>query len=548
MDYRKHLKSLAFLIDNCKNMRNIKQIHSQIITSPYLSKSDHIFLISRLIFFCTLSSSGSLSYASRVFRVTDDPNLFIYNAMIRAYSSNPSNALEKPHSLALYKQMLLNYIVPDCITIPFLLKECVNRLDFIVGQSVHAHSVKFGVQDNVYVRNSMIGFYTGFGVLTCARKVFDEMPERDVVSWNSIIVGCLRCGEFDMAFDLFHKMNNRNTITWNSVITGMVQGGRPKEAVRLFDQMLFLKEEEKVYPDKITLASVISACASLGWLDHGKWVHSYILRNGIECDVVINTSMVDMYGKCGNVGMAKRVFMGSAKKDVLAWTSMISVYALHGYGQEVFDLFDKMVGCGLQPNTVTFGALLTACSHLGLIDTGRWYFNLMKNVYSIEPTVQHYACMVDILGRGGLFDEVERLIDCMPMDPDVYVWGALLGACQMHGNIELGEKVAKRLINLDPLNHAFYVTLCDIQAKAGKFDELEDTRARMDEIGLKKDTPGSSMIEVDGINYEFSVKGSCDVMMDEIKSLLYGLSKEMNVYHDTSEPINNVFVHAQLSS
>ncbi|KAI3817937.1 hypothetical protein L1987_11738 [Smallanthus sonchifolius] len=533
MESRSFFKSIARLLDDCNKMRDLKQIHSQIITSPHLSKSDNLFLISRLIFFCAFSNSGSLTYASRVFQATNNRNLFMYNAMIRAYSSQFSTRDENPRSLLLYKQMLLNYIAPDCITIPFILKECVSRRDFVVGRSIHAHSFKFGVHDDVYVGNSMISFYTGFRILACARKVFEEMSERDVVSWNLIITGYLRSGELDMARDLFVKMDKRNIITWNSVITGMVQGGRPKEAVGFFYEMLVLSEDGVVYPDKITLASVVSACASLGWLDYGKWVHGYILRNGIECDVVIKTAVVDMYGKCGNVIMAERVFKDIYKKDVLAWTSMMSVYALHGHGDKAFDLFDELVACGVRPNPVTFGALLTACAHLGLVDKGRWYFNMIRSGYMIEPTVQHYACMVDILGRAGLFDEAERLITNMPMDPDVFVWGALLGACQMHGNVELGEKVAKHLIHLEPLNHAFYVTLCDIHAKAGKFDDLENTRALMNERGLKKDVPGNSMIEVDGIVYEFSIKGSFEIMMDEIKSLLYQLSKEIKDDQDT---------------
>ncbi|KAJ0713971.1 putative tetratricopeptide-like helical domain superfamily [Helianthus annuus] len=536
MESHSFLKSITRLLSNCNNMKNLKQIHSQIITSPHLSQSDKLFLISRLIFFCALSDSGSLAYASRVFQTTHNPNLPIYNSMIRAYSSNFRHKDQNPQSLILYKQMLVNNIVPDGITIPFVLKECVNRLDFVVGRSVHAHSVKFGVQDDVYVGNSVIGLYVGCGVLECARKVFDEMSKRDVVSWNLIIGGCLRCGEVDVARELFVRMDERNVISWNSVIAGMVQVGRAKEAVEFFHEMVVVSEDDvvSVYPDKMTLASVVSACASLGWLKHGKWVHGYMLRNGIECDVVVKTALVDMYGKCGNVRLAERVFKDIRKKDVLAWTVMISVYALHGHGNEAFDLFDKMVACGVRPNSVTFGALLTACAHLGLVDRGRWYFNMMTtNVYTIEPTVQHYACMVDILGRAGLFDEAERLITNMPMDPDVFVWGALLGACQMHGNVELGEKVAKHLIRLEPLNHAFYVALCDIQAKAGKFDDLGNTRVLMNERGIKKDTPGNSLIEVDGNFYEFSIKGSADIMMEKIKSLLNQLSKEIKVDQDT---------------
>ncbi|KAI3731276.1 hypothetical protein L1987_62464 [Smallanthus sonchifolius] len=512
MESRSFFKLIVRLLDDCNKMRDLKLIHSQIITSPHLSQSHHLFLISRLIFFCAFSNSGSLTYASRVFQATNNPTLSMYNAMIRAYSSQFSNRDENPRSLLLYKQMLFNYIAPDCITIPpFILKECVSRRDFVVGRSIHSHSVKFGVHDDVYVRNSMISFYTGFRVLTCARKVFDEMSERDVVSWNLIIIGCLRSGELDMARGLFVKMNKRNIITWNSVITGMVQGGRPKEAVGFFYEMVVLSEDDVVYPDKITLASVVSACASLGWLDY----------------------VVDMYGKCGNVIMAERVFKDIYKKDVLAWTSTMSVYALHGHGDKAFDLFDKMVACGVRPNSVTFGALLTACAHLGLVDRGRCYFDMIRSGYMIEPTAQHYACMVDILGRAGLFDEAEGLIANMPMDPDVFVWGALLGACLMHGNVELGEKVAKHLIHLEPLNHAFYVTLCDIHAKAGKFDDLESTRVLMNERGLKKDVPGNSMIEVDCIVYEFSIKGSFEILMDEIKSLLYQLSKEIKVDQDT---------------
>ncbi|KAL4574858.1 hypothetical protein LXL04_021698 [Taraxacum kok-saghyz] len=526
IEARGFLKSIARLIDDCKNIKHLKQIHSQIITSPYFSKSDHLFLISRLIFFCTVTSPGSFNYAARVFQATENPNLFIYNAMIRSYS----NKNETPHSsLVLYKQMLLNSIVPDCITLPFLMKECTTRPDFISGQTIHAHSIKFGFADDVYVGNSMINFYSACGVLTCARKVFDEMSKRDTVSWNSIITGCLKHMELDSGVELFTKMDNKNIITWNTIITGLVHGNRPKPAIDFFNKMITSRNHNTIHPDKITLASVISACASLGWIHHGKCAHSYMLRNGIEYDIVIKTAMVDMYGKCGNIDLAIRVFENIPKKDVLAWTSMISIYALHGYGNEAFNLFDKMVSCGTRPNIVTFGALLTACVHLGLINKGRWYFKIMKNIYLIDPTVQHYACMVDILVRGGFFEEAERLITNMPMDPDVFVWGALLGGCQMHGNVTLGEKVAKYLISLEPLNHAFYVALCDMYGKAGKFDDLEDIRAVMDVRGLKKDVPGNSVIEVDGVVYEFSINGSCGVILEEIKSFLCQLSKEMKI-------------------
>lgn len=525
--------TIVRLLEECKNMKELKQIHTQIITSPLLSKTEHYILISRLLFFCAISDSGSLSYAADVFRSIKNPNLFVYNVMIRAYASkiNDCDGPNSYKSLVLYKQMLCNGIAADCITFPFLLKECVRRLDGDTGRCIHSQIVRFGLHSDVFVQNSMISLYSACGSLNNARRVFDEMLKRDIVTWNSLIIGCLRSGELDLALGLFRRMKKRNIITWNSIITGFVQGGRPKEALECFHEMQILSDD-MVNPDKITVASALSACASLGALDHGWWVHNYLVRSGLECDMVIGTALVDMYGKCGSVERAVEVFKEMPNKDILSWTAMISVFALHGYGAEAFDLFRRMVAIGVKPNSVTFVGLLSACAHSGLVEKGRCFFNMMRSVYLIEPQIQHYACMVDVLGRAGLFDEALGLIRDMPMEPDVFIWGALLGGCQMHGYTELGERVAKRLMDMQPLNHAFYVTLCDIYAKAGRFDDVKSTRAFMNDKGIKKAVPGSSMIEVDGVVYEFSVRGSSEVVIGEIKCTLYRLTDEMKAELD----------------
>ncbi|XP_044505717.1 pentatricopeptide repeat-containing protein At5g66520-like [Mangifera indica] len=260
-------------------------------------------------------------------------------------------------------------------------------------------------------------------------------------------------------------------MSWNSIITGFVQGGRAKEAVEFFQEMQSLSGDDVVRPDKITIASVLSACANLGAVDLGNWLYGYLMRSGLECEVVIGTALVDMYGKCGCVERAYSVFKEMPKKDTMAWTAMISVFALHGYAKEAFNTFEEMESECIKPNHVTFVGLLSACAHSGFVEKGRWCFDMMRCVYLMEPQVHHYACMVDILSRAGLFDEAEGLIGSMPMEPDVFVWGALLGGCQMHGNVELGEKIALYLIDLEPLNHVFYMNLCDIYAKAGKYDD-----------------------------------------------------------------------------
>ncbi|KAJ7975609.1 Pentatricopeptide repeat-containing protein [Quillaja saponaria] len=331
--------------------------------------------------------------------------------------------------------------------------------DDATGHGIHAQVIKLGFYDDIFVRNSMINLYAGYGLLNSARRLFDEMLFTDVVSWNSMIIGYLRRGELDKPLDLFRRMKRRNIITWNSMITGFVQGGRAKEALELFHEMQIL-----------------------------------MTRSGLKCDVVIGTALVDMYGKCGIAHRAFEIFKEMPEKDVLAWTAMISVFALHGLAEDTFNCFGEMEKSGVKPNHVTFVGLLSACAHSGLVEKGRWCFDMMKRVHSIEPQVTHYACMVDILSRAGLLEEAERLIRIMPMKPDVYVWGALLGGCQMHGLMMLRE--------LETL---------------------------MKERGIKKDIPGCSMIEVDGVVHEFSVRAWPEVVMEDVTTVLNELSNEMKI-------------------
>ncbi|XP_012090365.2 pentatricopeptide repeat-containing protein At5g66520 [Jatropha curcas] len=519
------------LIEACKNPTQLKQIHAHILTCPNYIQQEH-FLISRLLFFTALSDSGSLSYSSEIFRSIKNPNVSIYNIMIRAYASKIDGDYDTHlcRAIVLYKQMLTHGVSPDCLTFPFLVKECTRSVAVGTGGGIHGQVSKLGFCTDLFVQNSLISFYSACGLVKSARKLFDEMSNRDVVSWNSMIIGSLRNGSLDEALNLFQHMDKRNIITWNSIITGFVQGGRPKEALEFFYDMQCLSDEiNMVRPDKITIASVLSACAYLGAIDHGKWVHNYLRRNGVECDKVIGTALIDMYGKGGGLERAYEVFREMPEKDTLAWTAIISVFALHGYGKKAFDIFKEMEAKGVKPNHVTFVGLLSACAHSGLVEIGRWCFDVMKRIYLIEPQVHHFACMVDMFGRAGLFEEAVALIRNMPMDPDVFVWGALLGGCQMHGNVQLGERVAQCLINLEPRNHAFYLNLCDMYAKAGRYNDVKRIRASMKEQGIKKEIQGCSMIEVNGIVYEFSVMGSPDVVMEELLCLLIALTNEMKI-------------------
>ncbi|KAL6004735.1 hypothetical protein ACLOJK_005290 [Asimina triloba] len=514
-------KSLSSLIQRCKSMRELKEIHAQIITTvPSHSPETSFFLLSRLLVVCaTTSDPCSLTHASAIFHSIRKPNLFIYNAIIRAHANQPHPSVDP---LILYKRMLRNAIQPNNFTFPFLLKACARCFGRDVGGSLHTHVLKFGYGNDLFINNAMVGMYILSGLLRYAEQVFDEMTQRDVVSWNSILVGYLRCGALDSALDVFRVMGERNVISWNSIITGFVQGGRAKEALALFHEMQL--SEDGVRPDKITMCSIVSACASLGALDQGSWVHGYLKRHQLEVDMAIGTALIDMYGKCGCIEQATEVFNALPGKDVLAWTAMITAFATQGLGNEALSLLNEMEMQGTKPNNVTFTGLLCACAHAGLVDEGRRLFDKMRQVYSIEPQAQHHACMVDLLGRAGLFEEAEKLVGSMPIEPDVFVWGALLGSCRMHGNVDLGERVGWHLIELEPQNHAFYVVLSDIYARGHRFEDANRVRALMRERGIKKTLPGCSMIEVGGLLCEFSVRGVPEAMMNEIEWVLIGLT------------------------
>lgn len=319
----------------------------------------------------------------------------------------------------------------------------------------------------------MVNSYLKAGLIDSARSLFDEMPERNVVSWSSMINGCVKCGEY-------------------------------KEALSLFREMQMMKINY-VKPNEFTMSAVLSACGRLGALEHGKWAHAYIDKCGVEIDVVLGTALIDMYAKCGGIEEARKVFskLGS-NKDVMAWSAMISGLAMHGHGKECFRSFHDMISDGLMPNAVTFLGILCACVHAGLVSEGKEYFRRMKEEFAISPLIQHYGCMVDLYGRAGLINEAWSVINSMPMEPDVLIWGALLSGSRMHGNIETCEIALKKLIDLDPNNSSAYVLLSNVYAKMGKWSDVRFMRDIMERRRIKK-VPGCSLVEVGGVLHEFFV-------------------------------------------
>ncbi|XP_011627906.1 pentatricopeptide repeat-containing protein At2g29760, chloroplastic [Amborella trichopoda] len=583
------------LLERCKNTKQLPQIHAHLIR---LGLIFHPYPLSRLLTISALSNSeNALSYALKIFEQIPQPNLYMYNTIIRAHASSrsPENAL------LLYTEMLHQNIDPNKFTFPFLLKAIAKIPALLEGKTVHGMVLKAGLSSDAFVQNSLIHFYancgnladshlvfakslerdvvswnsminayaqsqkpdevielfvemerenvrpndvTMVGVLSaCAQKgdlelgrwacdisernnvektltlsnakvdmyakcgslveaqrLFDEMHIKDEVSWTSIVIGYAKMGDFTEARKQFDIMPKRDIAAWNALISAYEQGGHAKEAIALFHEL----QIAGLKLDEVTLVSTLSACSQLGAMDMGKWIHIYIEKHGLKLNFHLTTALIDMYAKCGDLMKALEVFRKSRERDVYAWSAMIAGMAMHGHGQEAIHLFHRMQEERVEPNGVTFTNVLCACSHAGLVDEGRECFSVMKSDYNVKPNIEHYGCMVDMLGRAGLLEEAMELIGSMPFTPQASIWGTLLGACQIHGNVKLGELACHKLLNSEPSNDGAYVLLSNIYAKAGQWDDVTRVRKLMREKGVKKE-PGGSLIEVDGEVHEFLV-------------------------------------------
>ncbi|KAL6011048.1 hypothetical protein ACLOJK_001492 [Asimina triloba] len=415
------------------------------------------FAASRVMSFCALSSSRDLFYALKLFENTKEPNSFMWNTMIRAYadSPNPSDAV------FFYVRMQRHGVMPGKHTFPFLLKACANGHLIACGRQVHAHVFKHGLEIDPHVVNGLIRCYGFCGSIRDARRAFDESIEK-------------------------------NLIIWTTMVCGYAQNCCSDEALALFDQMIL----EGIDPNGATLASVLSACARLGGLDLGERIHAYIKERGIEIEVILGTALVDMYAKNGAILKAKTLFDEMPHKNTVTWNAMVCGLAKHGYGESALELFRDMERLNILPNDITFVGILSACCHSGLPEVGILLFESMQRDYGIEPKIEHYGCMVDLLGRSGRLLEAEELIKSMKWKADVVILGALLAGCKNHGNIEIAERAGKEILVLEPQNHGVYVVLSNMYAEVGRWEDVIKLRKLMVDGGLKKN-PGWSFIDGD---------------------------------------------------
>ncbi|RZC47321.1 hypothetical protein C5167_040260 [Papaver somniferum] len=320
-----------------------------------------------------------------------------------------------------------------------------------------------------------------------------------------------RCGDLDTARRLFDRMSCNNLVSWNAMITGYVQTARFEEAIRLYD----LLQTHSVKPNEITVVNVLSACSGLGALELGKKVHIYLGRNGLDLNVIVAAALVDMYTKCGRVTDGCLVFVKTPNKDVALYNAMILGLAYHGRGSDSLAVFAEMERNGLHPNDITFIGVLSGCNHSGLVEVGRYKFWDMVKKYGLSPKIEHYSCMVDLLGRAGYPNEAFELIQNMEISPDSLIWSSLLSSCRIHRNIELADNIAEVILSIQNPNSGSCILLSNIYASVGRWKDVIRMRRLVKEKGDKK-PPGASWIELDGNIHKFVVEDIHHLQSKEI--------------------------------
>ncbi|XP_062194330.1 pentatricopeptide repeat-containing protein At3g62890-like [Phragmites australis] len=432
-----------------------------------------------------------------------------------AFISGHNRVKRFVQSCCSFVDMVRAGVMPTAVTYVSVLSACGKVTDVLLGMQVHKRVVESGVLPDLAVENALVDMYAECTDMDTALKIFDGMQLRNVVSWTSVISGLVRLGQVDGARALFDRMPERDTVSWTAMIVGCVQSARFREALETFREMQY----SNVRADEFTMVSVITACAQLGALEMGEWTRIYMSRHGIKVDVFIGNALIDMYSKCGIVERAFHVFKEMRIRDKFTWTTMILGLAVNGYGEEAIDMFHRMIKVLEAPDEVTFIGVLTACTHAGLVDKGREFFLSMIETYKITPSLMHYGCMIDLLGRSGKLAEALTTIGQMPMTPNSTIWGTLLAACRVHGNSEIGELAAERLLELDPENSMAYILLSNMYAKSSRWGDVRRLRQAIMEKGIKKE-PGCSLIEMNGMIHEFVAGDRSHLMSKEIYSKL----------------------------
>ena len=534
------------------------------------------------------AKSDSLDDAMRVFQELPVHSLQTWNALVVGFARN-SRGVE---AMELFRIMNCSSVGVDEISLSGVFSACAEAKGYLQGMQAHCLAIKTSLVLDICVGNAILDMYGKCKALDEACTVFEEMGQRDAISWNAIITaleqneqyeGTLvhfnqmlkcgmepdeftygsvlkacaglqsldsglkvhdkiiksglgldsfigsalvdmycKCGMMEEAKKLHDRTAKRTLVSWNAIISGFSLQKQSEEAQKFFSQML----DMGLKPDNFTYATVLDTCANLAMVGLGKQMHAQIIKQKLLGDVFISSTIVDMYAKCGHLQDSLLMFEKMQERDFVSWNALICGYAQHGLGAEAIRMFERMQSEKIRPNNATFIAVLRACGHVGLVDEGMSYFDLMTHHYKLEPQIEHYSCMVDIIGRSKGTYEALRLIDGMPCEADAVIWRTLLSVCKIHGNVEVAEVAATKILQLDPEDSSTYVLLSNIYAEAGRWEEVLKLRKIMRQSKLKKE-PGCSWIEITSEMHAFLVGDKAHPKCKEIFEILDELIGEM---------------------
>ncbi|KAL1291296.1 hypothetical protein HN51_059844 [Arachis hypogaea] len=513
------------------------------------------------------SKCGYLCEARVVFDLISDKNVVSWNSMIRGYSKagDSRGTFELLRKMTMEEKILVNEV-----TVLNVLPACLEKIHLLSLKEIHGYALRRGLQNDELVANAFVAAYPKCGSMDCAERVFNGMAGKTVSSWNALIgalaqngfpekaldlylvmtasgldpdwftigailLACaqlkllrsgkeihsfmlrnglesdefigisllslyINCGEMLPAKLLFDKMENKSSVCWNTMITGFSQNGLPCEALDTFRQML----SSGTHTQEIALMGVMDACSQVSALRLGKEVHSFALKAHLTEDTFVTCSLIDMYAKCGCMEQSQNIFERIIEKDEASWNVIIAGHGVNGNGLKALELFELMQRSGCRPDSYTFMGVLMACNHTGLVTEGLKYLDQMQTLHGIKPKLEHYSCVVDMLGRAGQLSEALKLVNELPYEPDSGIWSSLLSSCRNYRDLDIGEKASKKLLELGPEKVENYVLLSNLYAGLGKWDDMRQVRRKMKEIGLQKDA-GCSWIEIGGKVYRFLV-------------------------------------------
>ncbi|XP_074285150.1 pentatricopeptide repeat-containing protein At3g16610 [Silene latifolia] len=550
---------------------------------------------------------GEVTRAENVFSRMQSRDIVAWNAMIVGFSDHGFY----DDIVRLVVDMQKEGIRPNSSTIVTVLPAVAQANVLCHGKAIHAYSVRQGFSNAVMIGTSLLDMYGKCGCVSYARTIFDLLGVRNEVTWSAMIGACVicdqmrealklfdrmlyedgsglspvtlgcalractqlidlkygtrihghitksghlsdlmvsntalsmysKCGAIHDAIKFFQVMEPIDRVSYGAMISGCVQTGNAQQALYFFRNMQF----SGINPDEATMLSLLPACSHLSALKFGVCAHGFCITNGFVSDTSICNALIDMYSKCGRVKAAKEVFDRMPDRDIISWNSMIAAYGIHGRGLKALSLFNELRNVGLKPDAITFISLLIACSHSGLVEEGKLWFDAMVTEFQIVPRIDHYICMVDLLGRAGQLDEATSFINKMPFSPNVHVWSALLAACKTHKNVDLAEEVSKKIQSLGPESSGNFVLLSNIYSNAGRWEEAALVRTRQKDQGFKK-WPGCSWVEINGVTHAFiggddshpqseQIYKKLEKMLGEMKKLGYQTANN-EVFQDVEE-------------